>query len=155
MQAVSLHLQRRNGAAQFTGKIVERAAQLAIFVVGGVLRADGQIAARHGQGDGAHARDRPHHAGGKKQDDGKHQQRDQQQRKRQRVGERLHAAHDLGHGLRHEHRADDLVHECDRNGDDDELAAHDFFGGVGFGRFAAVFAQVVHDAAGLCGFVLA
>lgn len=41
------------------------------------------------------------------------------------------------------------------HGDDDELAAHDFFGGVGFGRFAAVFAQVVHDAAGLCGFVLA
>lgn len=66
-----------------------------------------------------------------------------------------HAAHDFRHGLRHEHRADDVVHERDGHGDDDELAAHDFFGGVGFGRFAAVFAQVVHDAAGLCGFVLA
>ena len=146
LQPVALHLQRGDGAAQLAGKVVERAPQFAVFVVGAVLRAGGQVAAGHRQGDGAHARDRPHHAGGEKQDDREHQQPDQQQRERQRVGERLHAAHDFGHGLRHEHRADDLVHERDRNGDDDEVAVHHLFGGIGLGRFGAAFAQAVHHA---------
>ena len=48
--------------------------------------------------------------------------------KKDGVVERLHAADDLGHGLRHEHRADNLAEKRDRYGNSDNITADNLFG---------------------------
>ena len=128
-QAVALHAQRGDGTAQLAGEHVERAAQRADLAGIALVCTYGEVTGSHGQRDVAHLAHGPRQAEGEEEDRGQHQQRDAEDGDHQRIGQAVHAGHDLIHRLGHEHGGLHLIAIKDGHRHGDHAAA-DLFGTV-------------------------